>query len=243
MKIELTVGKKYKSSDIFPEGRKGNLSRGHFKYEDQHFIFCNIDAPGVTGHDYGNELIGNTLVWYSSRDRTLVDIKDLIGAGDKRHIFTRKKNNEPFTYQGHGVALKTFNQKPAKVIWDLSVEQGVYIDSLPEEISLNSDSLIEGAKKQITINAYERNPEARKRCVNHYGFICSICSFDFEEKYGELGRDFIHVHHLVSLGDIGKEYVIDPIKDLIPICPNCHAMIHRKKKTLTEKELRDHINR
>ena len=52
---------------------------------------------------------------------------------------------------------------------------------------------------------------------------------DFENMYGELGKGFIHVHHIVPISMIGKEYKIDPIKDLVPVCPNCHAMLHRCK--------------
>lgn len=86
---------------------------------------------------------------------------------------------------------------------------------------------IEGAKKTITVNAYERDPKARGRCIEHWGTKCTVCSFDFAARYGDLGAGFIHVHHLTPLSTIGQEYVVDPIKDLRPVCPNCHAMLHR----------------
>lgn len=98
--------------------------------------------------------------------------------------------------------------------------------------------LYEGAKTQITVNAYERNPTARKRCIAHFGTKCQICDFDFEAVYGEIGRDFIHVHHHVSPRVVGERYKIDPVKDLIPLCPNCHAMIHRTKEALTVDALK-----
>ena len=47
------------------------------------------------------------------------------------------------------------------------------------------------------------------------------------EKYGSLGSDFIHVHHLKPLHTIKERYKIEPKKDLVPFCPNCHSMIHR----------------
>lgn len=66
------------------------------------------------------------------------------------------------------------------------------------------------------------------KCIEKYGCKCSVCGFDFEKEYGELGKGFIHIHHIVPIARIGKEYKIDYEKDLIPVCPNCHAMLHRK---------------
>jgi len=97
---------------------------------------------------------------------------------------------------------------------------------LPEEIP-DDAVLLEGSKRRITVNAYERNPKARQACINHYGTTCVICGFDFLKVYGEVGRGFIHVHHLKPLADIDREYEVDPINDLRPVCPNCHAIIHK----------------
>lgn len=91
------------------------------------------------------------------------------------------------------------------------------------------ESFYEGAKRQVTVNSYERDSKARKRCIEKYGAVCSICGFDFEKIYGELGKGFIHVHHIVPIHTIGKGYEVNPEKDLIPVCPNCHAMLHRGK--------------
>ena len=65
--------------------------------------------------------------------------------------------------------------------------------------------------------------------------------FDFEAVYGGLGRGFIHVHHLVPVSTIGKEYKIDPIQDLRPVCPNCHSMLHKNNPPLTIEELKNII--
>jgi 5-methylcytosine-specific restriction protein A len=50
---------------------------------------------------------------------------------------------------------------------------------------------------------------------------------DFEETYGPVGKGLIHVHHLKALASVGIEYQVNPVADLRPVCPNCHAMIHR----------------
>lgn len=92
----------------------------------------------------------------------------------------------------------------------------------------------EGATITISANIYERNPTARNKCIGHYGDSCQVCKMSFKEKYGEIGKNFIHVHHIVPLAAIKEEYEVDPIKDLIPVCPNCHAMLHRSNLTLDQ---------
>ena len=79
---------------------------------------------------------------------------------------------------------------------------------------------------QVVVNAYERSPVARSRCISHYGPMCLVCGFSFGSVYGSLAEGFIHVHHVKPLSEIGEEYEVDPIADLRPVCPNCHAIIH-----------------
>ncbi len=107
----------------------------------------------------------------------------------------------------------------------------------PDELD-NPESLFEGIKKTVLVNSYERNPKARKKCIEHYGAQCVVCGFNFEKVYGNIGFGFIHVHHLTQLSDIGRGYEVDPIKDLRPVCPNCHAMLHQKNPSHTIDELR-----
>jgi 5-methylcytosine-specific restriction protein A len=85
----------------------------------------------------------------------------------------------------------------------------------------------EGAPHQVTVNAYERSVGARAACIAHWGLTCVACGFNFEEFYGEVGRGYIHVHHLQPLASRRSDYVLDPVNDLVPVCPNCHAMIYR----------------
>jgi 5-methylcytosine-specific restriction protein A len=85
----------------------------------------------------------------------------------------------------------------------------------------------EGARKQIVVNAVERSAKARTACIRHHGLDCVVCGFNFERVYGALGEDFIHVHHLVPVTSLRVERQVDPVADLVPVCPNCHAMIHQ----------------
>lgn len=105
-----------------------------------------------------------------------------------------------------------------------------------------SEIFREGAIRQISVNAYERDPKARQKCISHYGTSCFVCGFNFGKIFGELGEGFIHVHHLKPLSQIGTEYEVDPVKDLRPVCPNCHAMIHRKSPPLSIDEIKSLIS-
>ena len=125
-------------------------------------------------------------------------------------------------------------------IWTITEKGRQYlkpINLFPDEIEENP-SILEGAKYQITVNAYERNPKARQKCIEHYGTICCICGFSFKTMYGELVENFIHVHHLKPLSEIGSEYTVDPVNDLRPVCPNCHAVLHIKTPALSIEEVK-----
>ena len=96
----------------------------------------------------------------------------------------------------------------------------------PDEMTAD-ELLSEGHHKSTIVNKYERNIRARQKCLDVHGYDCKVCNFNFQEFYGDIGRDFIHVHHLTPISEIKDEYIIDPVNDLIPVCPNCHAMLHR----------------
>ncbi len=101
--------------------------------------------------------------------------------------------------------------------------------ALPDEIS-SHESVWEGAKQSITVNVYERKRSARRACVEHWGTRCAACELDFAKLYGPDFEGTIHVHHVVPLASIGGTYQLDPIEDLRPVCPNCHAAIHSRPR-------------
>ncbi|MBT9569418.1 MAG: HNH endonuclease [Thiobacillus sp.] len=106
----------------------------------------------------------------------------------------------------------------------------------PEE-GESPETYLEGAAIRVSVNAYERNAKARQKCIEHYGSACAACGFDFEGTYGEIGRGFIHVHHVKPLSEIGAQYEVNPIQDLRPVCPNCHAMLHTQSPAMSIEEL------
>lgn len=140
--------------------------------------------------------------------------------------------------------------KGSQFVWQLKIELKEALEATgltgeeqyPEEIPSDVPVMLaEGLKKTIVVNTYERNPKAREKCIEYWKPICSVCNFDFENKYGELGKGFIHVHHLVPISEIGESYEIDPVNDLRPVCPNCHAMLHRINPPLTIEELKEKL--
>lgn len=107
----------------------------------------------------------------------------------------------------------------------------------PEEAATPA-SFLEGAAKQVLVNRYERDRDARHACISAHGVTCAVCSFSFESVYGERGRGFIHVHHIEPLATKAGPTLVDPVKDLRPVCPNCHAMLHRFAPTMTIEQLK-----
>ena len=106
------------------------------------------------------------------------------------------------------------------------------IQSLAEEHSNSeereSTSLFEGALAGIISDKYERSKIARSMCIAFHGAKCAVCGFNFEERYGVSFAGLIHVHHITPISEVGYEHRVDPINDLIPVCPNCHMALHSK---------------
>lgn len=107
----------------------------------------------------------------------------------------------------------------------------------PDELQ-DGGHYIEGLSREVLVNAFERSVDARNACIAHYGAVCQVCEFEFSTRYGQIGTGFIHVHHRVPIASIGEEYTVRPLEDLVPVCPNCHAMLHRREPPLSVDELR-----
>lgn len=110
----------------------------------------------------------------------------------------------------------------------------------PDDVS--AEYYREDSVRSVLVNAYERNPKARLACIEYYGCVCYVCHFDFAKVYGDVGQDYIQVHHLKELELISDDYEINPIADLRPLCPNCHAMIHRTRPAMSPEALRSMID-
>ncbi len=116
---------------------------------------------------------------------------------------------------------------------------------LDTQLSLFGESVmprIEGQAKELERNIYERDLRLRKACIDVHGTACKICGINFESIYGLIARDFVHVHHLTPLSAVGVAHTVDPATDLIPVCPNCHAVVHMREPPYTPDEVRRMIS-
>ncbi|MDR1847583.1 MAG: HNH endonuclease [Bacteroidales bacterium] len=206
-------------------------------------------------------------------DRTIKSIFELDNVSDLEYLRQQMDKSEKYVYFngketpkeiGLRYYIDYLKQVNSTVPDDSVVSPAISVDSdeklprsarneelpvsYPEEVTITDAEqkaklLREGKIKEITVNAFERNAEVRKECIKKQGCVCSVCGFDFEKEYGsELGKGFIHVHHITPMSEIRQEYEVTP-DHLHPVCPNCHAMLHRKQdRTLTVEELKEIIN-
>lgn len=145
----------------------------------------------------------------------------------------------PADFSG-GLKSKCFRLLEAQgfTIQKKSVETVRLAEELPEDRHFS-----EGARTTITVNRYERDAQARRRAIEHHGYRCQVCNIDMEEVYGEPGKGFIHMHHLTPLHTVAEHYQLNPLTDLVPVCPNCHSMIHRKDPPFTVDELKQQLRK
>ena len=101
--------------------------------------------------------------------------------------------------------------------------------------------MTEGEKKHVEFEIAHRNPKLRQACLDKYGYQCQCCGMDFASMDGdELGANFIEVHHLQMISTYDENRPEDYIENLVPLCSNCHSMIHHGKQgPLSLRELRE----
>lgn len=120
--------------------------------------------------------------------------------------------------------------EPARLAREVAVVLGWWTTRPPSEEPLAEElegPFWEGGSVRVPVNRYERDPNARDACIAAHGTRCAACGLSYAERYGPLGAGFIHVHHREALhtADVPRE--VDPVRDLVPVCANCHSMLHR----------------
>jgi 5-methylcytosine-specific restriction protein A len=116
--------------------------------------------------------------------------------------------------------------------------------AIESKVELLQDDLVgmpEGSVLKVNVNRYERSPANRAACISHYGALCQACGFDFQKVYGGLGEGFVEVHHRVPVSQMGAGYFVRPTKDLVPLCSNCHSMVHRANPPMSVEALSELI--
>jgi len=207
----------------------------------------------------------------SSQVRTLRDGRSTVVAFARVNEKGEASRTQPFLYLGSLEFVDWWGETPVHFTWRLSAfPTGLKgendLDALAEwtprsghephgrghrnhDLPGNSGEAssasrpMEGTKSRALVNRYERDPRARQECLKCHGTACFVCGFDFASVYGSLGAGFIVVHHRVPVAvrARGGEYELDPTRDLVPICGNCHAIVHRRRPddglTLTHPQL------
>jgi 5-methylcytosine-specific restriction protein A len=115
--------------------------------------------------------------------------------------------------QASGVSLSSSAARTLTDLW-LSHTGTLIFHSADEPRGLDGQTFPEGALTRVEVDRYERDPRARKTCLEHWGYRCAVCNFSFEDRYGPRGQNFIHVHHTVELSLAMPGYQVDPVKDL-----------------------------
>lgn len=249
MLLPFQSGQIYTRKDIFgllnlsPLPIGGNWFTGYHSHGGSHFVFANIGIAGRTGHRHANTWETPTrLRWFGKTGSSIhqPQIAAMLRGEEPVLIFHRTDNEGAFTFAGSGTPVDVVPSTPVEVLWQIAPLP--FDAPLPEQILL-PQGLPEGALRRVVVNAYERNAVARAACVDHFGTVCVACGFRFADVYGELGRGYIHVHHIKPLATVGPGYRVDPIQDLRPVCPNCHAMLHRQEPPITVEALQDILRR
>ena len=115
----------------------------------------------------------------------------------------------------------------------VETEAGEVDDEAPEVAGLP-----EGAKTRVEVNRYERDRRNRAAALAIHGYNCKACDLDMGERYGPAAAGLIEVHHVTPVSEVGEDYLINPAADLVPLCPNCHSVTHRRHPPFSVEELR-----
>ncbi|MDE2125483.1 MAG: HNH endonuclease [Armatimonadetes bacterium] len=107
------------------------------------------------------------------------------------------------------------------------------------EVAPDFAGLPEGTEARIDVNRYERDRRNRAAALAIHGYFCKACDLDMGERYGPAAAGLIEVHHVTQVSEVGPGYIIDPKSDLMPLCPNCHAVAHRRSPPFSVDELRE----
>ncbi|PEF41608.1 restriction endonuclease [Bacillus sp. AFS094228] len=192
---------------------------------------------------------------------TLSDIYDVVQDRGNINLANYKDFRSPIRkaiYEHSSDADKIFTGVPGdetdifysvagkgKGIWALR-----YFEPFGDNIELTEDDtgFVEGKKKLRQHIYRERNPKvillAKKMFKNNNGgrLFCEICGFDFYDKYGEIGEDYIEGHHTIPVSELEEEQVTR-VEDIAMVCSNCHRMLHRKRPWLNKEALKKLIQK
>jgi len=221
-----------------------NLKNGVFHPSGHDSVWLFItEHKSADRTQYSDYLDEDALYWdgqtMGRTDRYIINHREL---NLELLVFYRHRRDEypdsGFKYEGEFEYFSHTGQRPTHftLVRNQSLVEIVEKDLASQEAE-NGD--FEGGRSQRLVSYYERNPQLRAKAIELHGTQCMVCGFNFAQVYGVHGAGYIEVHHLKPVSSLVEKTLIDPEKDMVVVCANCHRMIHRRKNNvLSLDELR-----
>ena len=163
---------------------------------------------------------------------------------DENGYLEVKANSISYNYF-RGNAVRSLTEVEFKnIVSKATHEEQAFFEPEAKYETAHTSNVLEGKKVVYYSTKYERNKSNRDEALRIHGYNCAVCNINFKESYGQIGEGFIHIHHIKPLFTLDEEVLINPATDLVPVCPNCHAIIHRKKgEVLSVEDLKRIYNK
>jgi hypothetical protein len=200
------------------------------------WALCRFDQPGNSEYTWRSEHTVDDLV------------HELLNYGDLDRQSTGKHGHKPGGFVGAKFAVlqvleefANLTEEELEVSADEFADASIRVfDELAflyklldphSSIDERESEVSEGEIKEALRRHRKRERRLRSEKVAVYmkdkeGHLpCEVCSFDFTDFYGEIGKNFAEVHHLKPLHDRTRPSKTK-LSDLAVLCANCHRMAH-----------------
>ncbi|MFZ2226549.1 MAG: HNH endonuclease [Candidatus Moraniibacteriota bacterium] len=192
------------------------------------------DELEISGHDK-EILAGRRDTYFSQKVRNLVSHRTLESKGLAKYKKLGRDGLHEITDKGEKYLLENINN--FTFIFDNNFNEVQRRDVIEKDYS---DLIIEeGFTKFSQIKTKARSRRLVAIAKKHYSkdgkIYCSACNFNFENFYGEIGRGYIEIHHLEPIFARENNFeksLNEAIGGVVPVCANCHKIIHRKNDQL-----------
>ena len=229
--------------------RDATINTGTFRPKGHESVWLFVTENKTPDRTQYDDLLDNDVLHWDGQTMGRTD-HWIIGhekQGLELVLFYRKSKSEHpgagFRYEGTFEYVSHKGKHPTRFMLRRALTFGGVVASDLDSLQME-EGYFEGNKKKRFVNYYERDENLRAAAVGHHGVTCKVCRFNFEDIYGERGKDYIEVHHLRPVSTLGKETKVDPKSDMTVLCSNCHRMIHRRKNhVLTPEELKSLLRR
>jgi 5-methylcytosine-specific restriction protein A len=224
--------------------RDATINTGTFRPKGHDSVWLFVTEKKTSDRTQYHDLLDNDILHWDGQtmgrtDHWIIEHKD---QGLELLLFYRKSKTEHpgagFRYEGPFEYVSHLGSHPTRfTLRRASNFERVVASDL--EALRAEEEYTEGTKTQRLVNHYERDKNLRAAAVAHHGVTCKVCGFNFERAYGKRGKDYIEVHHLTPVSNLGIEIKVDPESDMTVLCSNCHRMVHRRRDhVLTPEELK-----